>query len=82
VIKVANFPTTDGHHLGLTISTSGSAVTLRLSGGHPAGAVLFQLPAFVRNIASASTGTVDQATGTVTLTPSTTSVTVRLRHAA
>ena len=82
VIQVANFPTTDGHHLGLTIRTSGNSVTLTLSGGHPAGPVLFQLPAFVRNIASASTGTVDQATGTVTLSPSATSVTVRLRHAA
>jgi hypothetical protein len=44
--------------------------------------VLFQLPAFVNNIASVSSGTISETTGTVTLTPSATSVTVRLRHAA
>ena len=36
VISLANFPTTDGHHLGLTIRTSGAAVTLTLT-GQPAG---------------------------------------------
>jgi hypothetical protein len=44
--------------------------------------VLFQLPAFVNNIASASAGTVDQQTGTVTLSPSVRSVTVQLKHPA
>ncbi len=42
--------------------------------------MLFQLPAFVNNIASASAGTVDQQTGTVTLAPSVRSVTVQLKH--
>ena len=67
VVSLANFPTTDGRHTGLTIRTSGGAVTLTLSGDQPAGQVLFQLPAFVNNIAHASTGTVNEATGTVTL---------------
>ena len=67
VISLANFPTTDGRHIGLTIRTSGEAVTLTLTGDRPAGQVLFQLPAFVNNIASASAGTVNEKTGTVTL---------------
>ncbi len=81
-ISVANFPTTDGHHLGLTIRGSGTAVTLTLSGQAPAGPVLFQLPAFVHNIAHASAGTVDEGTGTVTLNPSVRSVTVTLTKPA
>ncbi|MGH3203890.1 MAG: hypothetical protein ACRDP5_17830 [Streptosporangiaceae bacterium] len=81
VISLANFPTTGGHHLGLTVRTSGAAVTLTLTGQPPAGDVLFQLPAFVGNIASASTGVVSQSTGTVTLPPTVHTVTVHLKHA-
>ena len=79
VISLANFPTTDGRHIGLTIRISGDRVTLRLSGQRPSGPVLFELPAFVRNIARASTGTVDQAAVTVPATAHT--VTVQLKHA-
>jgi len=43
--------------------------------------VLFELPAFVGNIVSTTAGTVDDATGTVTLQPSVTTVTVHLAHA-
>jgi hypothetical protein len=43
--------------------------------------VLFQLPAFVNNVAHASAGTVDQKTGTVTLPASARSVTVELKRA-
>jgi hypothetical protein len=81
VIRLANVPVADGHHLGLTIATRGNSVTLALSGSRPAGPVLFQLPAFVRNIARASAGSISEQTGTVTLTPSVRTVTVRLRHA-
>jgi hypothetical protein len=56
VISLANFPTTDGRHTGLTIRTSGGSVTLTLTGDQPAGPVLFQLPAFVDDIAHASAG--------------------------
>jgi hypothetical protein len=45
------------------------------------GPVQFQLPSFVHNIASASTGKVNQATGTVTLPPALRHVTVSLRRA-
>ena len=82
VISLANFPTTDGRHTGLTIRTSGAAVTLTLSGDQPAGSVLFQLPAFVGNIAHASAGTIDEKTGTVTVSATVRSVTVQLSHPA
>ena len=81
-IQLANFPAADGHHLGLTIRGQGSSVTLTLTGQAPAGPVLFQLPAFVGNIASASAGTVNEQTGTVTLAPTVRSVTVQLKHPA
>jgi hypothetical protein len=81
-ISLANFPTTGSHHLGLTIRGSGTTVTLTLSGQAPAGPVLFQLPAFVNNIANATVGAVDEHTGTVTLAPSVRSVTVTLKQPA
>jgi hypothetical protein len=81
VISLANFPTTDGRHLGLSIRAHGNVVTLTLTGDQPAGPVLFQLPAFVNNIVHASAGTVNDKTGTVTLGATVTSVTVQLTHA-
>ena len=81
VIGLANFPTVGGRHSGLSIRTSGQAVTLTVSGDQPAGAVLFQLPAFVGNIASASAGTVNEKTGTVTVAATVHSVTVHLSRA-
>ena len=82
LISLANFPTVAGRHLGLAIRSSGSSVTLTLSGQAPAGPVLFQLPAFVGNIAHASAGTVDEKTGTVTLAATVRTVTVQLAHPA
>ena len=78
-ISVTGFPVTGGRRAGLTMTSSGSSVTLTLSGARPAGAVLFQLPSFVGHIASASAGSVDDATGTVTLAPSVRHVTVTLK---
>jgi len=80
-LAVSNFPTTDGQRLGFTLSTHGASVTLSLDGDAPSGPVLFELPAFVGNIVSTTAGTVDDATGTVTLQPSVTTVTVHLAHA-
>jgi len=77
-ISVTNFPTTNGQRLGLHISFRGQTVSLTLNGQLPAGQVLFQLPSFVADIATTSAGTVDQATGTVMLSPGTRSVTVQL----
>jgi hypothetical protein len=80
VISLANFPTSDGHHTGLSIRTSGTSVTLTLSGDQPAGPVLFQLPAFVNNIAHATAGTINETTGTVTLPATVRFITVQLTH--
>ncbi|MGO9778222.1 MAG: hypothetical protein ACLPQY_00420 [Streptosporangiaceae bacterium] len=80
LISLANFPTVAGRHLGLAIRSGGSSLTLTLSGQAPAGPVLFQLPAFVGNIAHASAGTVDERTGTVTLAATVRTVTVQLTH--
>jgi hypothetical protein len=80
VISLANFPTVDGRHAGLTIRTSGAVVTLTLTGQRPAGPVLFQLPAFVGNIAHASAGVINETTGTVTLGPAVRTVAVQLKH--
>jgi hypothetical protein len=80
VISLANFPTVGGRHSGLTIRTAGDQVTLTLTGQQPAGPVLFQLPAFVGNIARTSAGTADEKTGTVTLAPTVRTVTVQLTH--
>ena len=81
VIELANVPITGGRRIGLRITTHGRVVTLSLTGSRPAGPVLFQLPAFLGNLSRSSAGAVDPATGTVTLSASTRSVTVTLRHA-
>ena len=78
VIRLANFPLAGGRDAGLTITASATTVTLTLSGDRPSGPVLFQLPAFVGNIARTSAGQVDNKTGTVTLAPAVRSVTVQL----
>ena len=80
-ISVTNFPTTDGKRLSLRISSSGQSVSLTLSGQLPSGQVLFELPSFTNDIAATSSGSIAQDTGTVTLAPSTRSVTVQLRGA-
>ena len=80
MISLANFPTLNAKHAGLVIRSTGNSVTLTLSGQRPGGPVLFQLPAFVGNIAGTSAGTVSESTGTVTLAPAVRTVTVRLRH--
>jgi hypothetical protein len=79
-MTVTNFPTTDGHRLGLRITSTGRSVALTLTGDAPSGPVVFQLPSFVDNIAHTSAGLIDQASGTVTLPPAVRRVTVYLRH--
>jgi len=80
-ISVTNFPTTDGRRLSLEISSGNLSETLTLRGQPRSGRVLFELPAFVDNIASTSTGRIDQGSGTVTVSSQTKSVTVRLQAA-
>jgi hypothetical protein len=79
-ISVANFPTVDGHRLGFTLSIHDRAVSLTLTGDNPFGQVLFQLPAFVRNLEHSGLGTFDDRTGTVTLPPNARHITVKLAH--
>ena len=79
VISVSNFPTTGGRRLNLRIAPGYRSVTLTLSGALPSGRVLFQLPSFTGNIASTSSGRIDERSGTVAISPGTRSVTVHLR---
>ncbi|MGD0378954.1 MAG: hypothetical protein ABSC30_03110 [Acidimicrobiales bacterium] len=80
-ISVTNFPTTEGKRLSVRISISGPSVSLRLNGQTPSGQVLFELPSFTNDIAATSSGSINEQTGTVTLSSRTRSVVVRLRTA-
>ncbi len=80
-ITVRNFPTTAGRRASIAVTCSDASVTLTLRGAVPQGAVLFGLPSFIRNVASTSKGTIDQATGTVSVPSRVRQVTVTLRHA-
>jgi hypothetical protein len=79
-ISATNFPGENGARLEVKITTGDHSVTLTIGGPAPK-AVLFQLPVFVNDIASASAGTVTQKTGTVRLPAGAETVTVRLVHA-
>jgi hypothetical protein len=80
-ISVANFPSVDGHRLGMIISAHDRAVSLTLTGDQPLGHVLFQLPAFVDNLRHTGLGAFNDRTGTVVLPPGTMHITVDLvRH--
>ncbi len=81
-LSVSDFPTVDGQRLGLTITSTGRSVSLSFRGHRPSGPVLVQLPIMIDNIAAASTGVVDEKTGTVTLSPRNAGVTIHLRRAA
>lgn len=79
-LEVANVPITDGHHIGIEITTRGNRVTLTRTGDTPSGPTLFQLPAFVNNLSTSTAGAIDSPTGTVTLPATTHTVTVTMRH--
>jgi hypothetical protein len=78
-IAVTNFPIQAGQRLSVRITPGHGSVTLTVGGTPPSGPILFQLPSFIDNLASSTTGRIDQATGTVTLRPRTRSVTVRFK---
>ena len=79
-IAVSDFPAADGRRIGVTITGHRKTVTLSVTGAPP-GPVIFDLPAFVGNIAAASAGTVSDPIGTVTIPASAHSVTVTLDRA-
>jgi hypothetical protein len=80
-IAVTDFPTTNGRRLSLRISSSADSVSLTIIGPLPSVQVLFQLPSFTNNIATISSGTINQETGTMTLAPHTKHVSVELLRA-
>jgi len=80
-IAVTNFPTTAGRRAAVTITCTGREVSLTRRGAARQGPLLFQLPSFIRDIEVTSAGTVDQASGTVTVPPGVRHVTVTLRKA-
>jgi hypothetical protein len=80
-ITVTNFPTTAGRRAAVTITCTGKEVSLTLRGAAPQGPVLFQLPSFIHDIAATSAGSVNQASGTVTVPPGVRHVTVTMRTA-
>ena len=82
VISLANFPTTGRTpHRPEHPHQRHRGHADPVSGGHASGPVLFELPAFVNNIAHASAGTVNEPAGSVTLPATASSVTVQLTHA-
>jgi hypothetical protein len=80
-VEVTNFPTTSGRRVAVSISASGTAVTLNLYGSAGTGQVLFELPAFIGNLAATSAGSMDRAAGTVTVPARVHRVTVTLKSA-
>jgi hypothetical protein len=79
VIEWSNVNVNDRRAINFKISSEGSQVKLQIWGDTPLGKVRFNLPAFKNNIASADAGTVGNDMGVVTLDPTATSVTVKLR---
>lgn len=79
-IRVTHVPIAGGQRLGIRITPRGRHVRLQLTGHEPRGSVLFQLPAFLGNVARSSAGHVDSHSGTVRLSRSTRSVVVTLKH--
>jgi hypothetical protein len=75
-IAWTNVPVHGGKSIGFTVQqTATNQIKLTLS-GNTTTPVLFQLPLFVNNIASASNGTVTDASGSVALAAGTSAVTV------
>ena len=77
-MSATNYPISNGNRMGATITTSGTSVTLTLTGAAPTGGVAFDVPYFAGKIGSASAGTVDNANGVITLGPGIRNVTVTL----
>ena len=79
VIELTNFPITGNKRLGIRIEgLPGNQVRLTLAGDSPQGNVIFNLPVFIENIQSTSSGSVDLAAGEVILPLGNTTVVVTL----
>jgi hypothetical protein len=79
VIELSNYPLSGNRRMGILIKElPGNQVRLTLTGDAPVGKVIFNLPIFIDNIKSATTGTLENSAGEVILEPGTTEVTVTL----
>ncbi|NJA54987.1 hypothetical protein [Streptomyces sp. NEAU-H3] len=74
-VSWTNVPVDGGRRIGFTLTRDGNKVSLSVT-GDPGGPVALSLPAFVDDIVSTTAGTVDNASGTVTLPKGTSKVTV------
>jgi hypothetical protein len=79
-VSVENFAATGGRRLGVRIVAHGRSLSFSFSGRLPPGPVLLELPAFVHGVATTSTGTTNEHTGTVTLPPGSRRAVVTLRR--
>jgi hypothetical protein len=82
VIELNNYPVSSNQRIGIRIEgLSGSQVRFTLT-GDAAGqkVVVFNLPGFINNIASATAGIIDNSAGTVTLEKGETSLTVSMKQ--
>ena len=77
--NVTGFPTTDDNRISVMITGQADGVSLTLSGPSP-GPVLFQVPSFVGDIASSTSGRINEKTGTVQVPAGVHAVTVVLTH--
>jgi hypothetical protein len=80
VIEWSNVNVNDNHKINFRIGSEGGEVKFQVWGDSPNGSVQLNLPGFKNNIASVDAGTADNETGLVTLSPTMTSVTVKLKR--
>jgi hypothetical protein len=80
VTEWAGVNVNDNRKINFKIIGGDSEITLKIWGDKPNGMVCFNLPVFKNNIVSASAGKVDNEMGSVSLEPSMTSVTVKLKN--
>jgi hypothetical protein len=80
VVEWANVNVNDGRMISFRITAGRSEIALRIWGDVRNGEVHFNLPVFKDNIEAADAGTINNGKGIVTLSPTTNSVSVTLRH--
>ena len=80
VIALDNYPVSNNQRIGIRVEgLSDTQIQLTLTRA-ASGKVVFNLPAFINNIAAASTGMIDEVNGEVTLGEGETAVVVTLKQ--